>query len=229
MDVVLEIGKHHVKIGTVGDVDPIVIPIKFDFVGDSKFIKDHSLTKEQTDIIESQLNAEYQQKQQEYYKSLGTWLDIENASPYLLQQIIHNALGELPVSIKRCFVVDHQFSEKVKQSITSILFKYRVKSIVFLPASILYVLGMNKRDALLVNHDYNTIHKVIDLREIGIYDDSEDTESIIRKSDLDIRQLLRENVMSTTDSVGCWTASSIYVANVTTDHWLEITKDNIFV
>lgn len=125
------------------------------------------------------------------------------------------------------FLIDYGFSQKLKNNICTSLFKYRIKSITFIPAPLLYTIGSNRRDALIVNKEWSTIHKVIDLRIIGEYDIDEPIDTIILKSDIDIRKTLRENIVNTKDGVGCWTACSLYVASTKNANWQEITKDYI--
>ena len=48
--------------------------------------------------------------------------------------------------------------------------------------------------------------------------------SIIQKSDIHVRKTLKENVITAKDTVGCWTACSLYVGEVATG-WPEIRKD----
>lgn len=224
MDVVLEIDKYCIRVGVAGEVSPVVVPICFDYIGESSYLEDHALTKEQAQSILVQLNSESQQLSEEYRQSLGTWLDIENVSFSLLQKLIYAAFEELPVNPKRCFVVDHRFSEKLQRAICSILFEYRAKSVVFIPGAVLAVLGSNRRDGLWVDAVRKTIHKVIDLREIGVYSIDVDINTIIQRSDIDIRKTLRENIISNMDTVGSWTACSLYVREVATG-WPEIRKD----
>ena len=227
MDVVLEIGKRDIRIGVVEERDPIIIPISYKHTGESNYLSDHSLTKDQYQSIISQLDETNQIKLQQYNESLGTWIDIELISPMILQKLLFDVIDSIPVNIKRCFLIDYGFSQKLKTNICTSLFKYRVKSVIFIPAPLLYAIGSNRRDALIVNEEWNTIHKVIDLRIIGEFDIDEPIDSIILKSDIDIRKPLRENIVNTKDGVGCWTACSLYVASTKNANWEEITKDYI--
>lgn len=221
MDIVLEIDKYCVRVGVVGEVTPVVVPVKYEWVGEVQYLEDHALTKEQAQAVVLEMDKGVLAK---YCQSLGTWLDVENVLYSLLQRLVHGAFSELPVNPRRCFVVDHRYSEKLKRAICSILFEYRAKSVVFVPGGALAVMGSNRRDGLWVDHTRRVIHKVVDLREIGVYGMDVGIHSIIQKSDIHVRKTLKENVITAKDTVGCWTACSLYVGEVATG-WPEIRKD----
>lgn len=240
MDVVLEIGKREILIGVAGDTDPISIPISYipttntssssSSSLESNFLSDHSITKIQYDKIISSLNESNQLKYQQYQDSLGTVLyDIEIISFEILKKLIYKSINSIPIIIKNLFIIDFGFSKILKKKITLSLLKYRIKSIVYIPAPPLFAIGCNRRNALIINEEWNMIYKVIDLRIIGEYDIEESIDVIIQKSDIDIRKILRENIINTKDTVGCWTACSLYVASTKNDpNWEEVlTKDYI--
>lgn len=120
MDVVLEIGKRDIRIGVVEELDPIIIPISYKHTGESNYLSDHSLTKDQYQSIISQLDETNQIKLQQYNESLGTWIDIELISPMILQKLLFDVIDSIPVNIKRCFLIDYGFSQKLKQTFVQV-------------------------------------------------------------------------------------------------------------
>lgn len=220
MDVVLEIGKREILIGVIGDTEPISIPISYipntnTNTLESKYLSDHSITKIQYDEIISSLNESNQLKYQQFMESLGTRLiNIELISFEILNKLINDAINLIPIIINQLFIIDFGFSKNLKNKINSSLLNYRIKSINYIPAPPLFAIGCNRRNALIINEEWGMIYKVIDLRIIGEYDIEESIDDIIKKSDIDIRKILRENIINTKDTIGCWTACSLYVDSI---------------
>ena len=75
MDIVLEIDKYCVRVGVVGEVTPVVVPVKYEWVGEVQYLEDHALTKEQAQAVVLEMDKGVLAK---YCQSLGTWLDVEN-------------------------------------------------------------------------------------------------------------------------------------------------------
>ncbi|RCK65677.1 hypothetical protein Cantr_01330 [Candida viswanathii] len=200
MDIILEIGKNDICIGAVSELDPIVIPISYAPSGSES--KSSSSTR-----------------------SLGTWLDIESTPAAVLHQLLYDAMEALPVSAQRCswWITGSRSSSSA--GVWHLVQEQGQGGGVCAGAGVAGI-GSNRRDALVVNEEWGAIHKVIDLRVIGEYDIEELIDEIIRKSDIDIRKVLRENIVNAKDTVGCWTACSLYVSAATTHaNWEEITKD----
>ena len=83
----------------------MVVPVKYEWVGEVQYLEDHALTKEQAQAVVLEMDKGYLP-----LPVLGTWLDVENAGACC--KGLHGALSELPVNPRRCkLVVDHRYSE----------------------------------------------------------------------------------------------------------------------
>ncbi|CAI5760120.1 unnamed protein product [Candida verbasci] len=163
------------------------------------------------------------------------WLYNEQITKEEIKRILYDSL-ELIIQPKKIFIVDYNFSLNLKRNICEVLFNF-TKYVIFIPASVLMVFGDNKKNGLVIDYGWEccTISKVFELRQIyskqfpfaselarkfDLYENV-DIEKIIKESDIDLRKVFRENIVK--NSVGCWTACSLYS---TKSQQEELTKEN---
>lgn len=273
MSLVLEITCTNLKVGNLGSKKPDLLGVEYQHsrtrpqLPPQYELNDHALAKEDRERIVSLFTPEMQALSDSFQKYYGTWLQLRDElwSKLLIQKLIYKALFQKQYSSKRVFVVDHDFSEKLKLAIYEIFTELRAKSVIFLPWSVLAVLGANVRNGLVLKYTFESlkIQTVVDLRVIdcreyvsinsmtkGDSTQQGNTENlkameksekldkvqeiignIIRRSPIDIRKVLRENVIvigdesnkhhkidltmekhrfETRPSDGCWIACSLY-------------------
>ena len=73
MDIVLEIDKYCVRVGVVGEVTPVVVPVKYEWVGEVQYLEDHALTKEQAQAVVLEMDKGYLQNTASPWGRGWTW------------------------------------------------------------------------------------------------------------------------------------------------------------
>ncbi|KAI3404800.2 hypothetical protein KGF56_002430 [Candida oxycetoniae] len=221
MSLVLEITCTNLKLGYSGTTKPDLLSINYEHttlkpqLPPQYELNDHALAEEDRKELVKQLDPELRMLLDECGNIQGTWLHLreEKLTKKLLQKLIYNVLFRNSYSAKRIFIVDHDFSEKLKRIIYEIFRELRAKSIIYLPFSVLAVLGSGLRSGLVLNFTFEVlkIQSVIDLRvvdrmeeiKVNCLNKSEERYSliedlinkIIQRSPIDIRRCLRENII----------------------------------
>ncbi|KAI5961042.1 hypothetical protein CANMA_003938 [Candida margitis] len=218
MPLVLEITGTNLKADTVDSVQPGVLPVEFHYPADlprlppQYQLDDHSVTKDQRAEIVKNLLPKFQQEAKEYEKTLGHFLPLkdEASSSQLVSKLVHKIMLQYQLSDDLAFVVDHDFSEKFKIVIHDTLVGLQVKTVIFLPCSVLSTVGANVRDALVVylTMECVKIYVVSDLREIVTKQDTrvnllsknhdiiqELVDEAVGESPIDLRRKLRERIV----------------------------------
>lgn len=188
--VILDIHSRYIKAGIVGKTLPeIELPINYDILDEQSTnefppqfeVDDSSLTiKQRQDLVNNLITniSGYKELANVYRKCRGNWFDFssQEEQPTLIP-LLHQTLyliwnDHLQLTPRTCkvFLIDNEYSIKTKHQISKLLLeKLKVKSVSFIPGSILSILGSNRRDGLLLNFDWDGlwIHKIMDLRDIG--------------------------------------------------------------
>ncbi|CAK9441924.1 uncharacterized protein LODBEIA_P57650 [Lodderomyces beijingensis] len=220
MSLVLEITCTNLKLGNSGSKVADIFQVNYRGTASRAQLPpqfeldDHALGVDDRARLVEQLRPEYATLSSECQTKQGTWLPLREAqlTKQLLRKIIYKALFQKSYSSKRVFIVDHDYSEKMKGIIYEIFKELKAKSVVFLPWSVLAVLGADQRNGLVLNFTMETlkVQVVVDLRVI--YTTEEVTinclnkhekhseigqiiENTVKGSAIDLRKCLGENVI----------------------------------
>lgn len=186
--VIVDLNSRSIKAGIAGRTTPeIELPIHFDCshhqVVDSfppqLELNDSALTAKQRNNLLNDLVEKipyYPKLLNNYRHSCGNWLPIslddQNIPPTIIQLLFEIWFDHLQLTPKTCqaVLVDNEYPTRFKHQITKgLLDRLRLRSVSFIPASILTIMGSNRRDGLVLNFEWNElrIYKIIDLREVG--------------------------------------------------------------